>query len=96
MQYDFGVAGNAFRPGISVLRILPTFQVGLPQDQFLLFLSSGDIRYNFNLKKWFVPINVTCGKRWGNVITSLHASYPIVDDLEMYEVKTELRVGYFF
>ena len=96
LQYDFDVAGDASRPGISVLRILPTFQVGLPQEQFLSFLSSGDIRYNFNSKKWFVPIDVTYGKRWGNVITSVQASYPIVDDLKMYEVKTELRVGYFF
>ena len=96
LQYDFNIAGEASRPGISVLRILPTFQVGLPQDQFLSFLSSGDIRYDFNSKKWFVPIDVTYGKRWGNVITSLQASYPIVDDLKLYEVKTELRVGYFF
>jgi len=96
LQYDFDVAGDASRPGISVLRILPTFQVGLPQDQFLSFLSSGDIRYDFNSNKWFVPIDVTYGKRWGNVITSLQASYPIVDDLKLYEVKTELRVGSFF
>jgi len=96
LQYDFDVAGDASRPGISVLRILPTFKVGLPQDQFLSFLSSGDIRYNFNSKKWFVPIDVTYGKRWKNVITSLQVSYPIVDNLKMYEVKTELRVGYFF
>jgi hypothetical protein len=96
LHYDFNIAGEASRANIRVLRILPTFQVGLPQDQFISFLSSGDIRYDFNSKKWFVPFDVSYCKRWGNVIISLQASYPIVDDLKLYEVKTELRIGYFF
>lgn len=28
--------------------------------------------------------------------TSIEVSYPIVDDLDLYEFKTQLRVGYFF
>jgi hypothetical protein len=96
LQYDFDVAGDKARVGISKLRILPTLNLGLPQDQFLTFLSSGDLRYDFNSQKWFVPVDVTYGKRWNNLIASLQASYPIVDDLKLYEFKTELRIGYFF
>lgn len=96
LQYDFDVAGDDARASISKLRILPTLNVGLPQDQFLTFLSSGDLRYDFNSQKWFVPIDVTYGKRWNKLIASVQASYPIVDDSQLYEFKSELRVGYFF
>lgn len=95
-QYDFDIAGNDNGPYTSTLRILPTFHLGLPHGQFVTLLSTGDMRYNFNSKKWFVPVDVTYGTRWDNVIGSIQVSYPIVDDSKLYEVKTMLRAGYFF
>ncbi|MCD2452267.1 hypothetical protein GO003_017905 [Methylicorpusculum oleiharenae] len=96
LQYNFDIGGDPSSSAISVLRIQPTLHVGLPKVQFLTFLSNADIRYNFNNKKWFLPIDVTYGKRWGDLISSIEVSYPIIDDLDLYEVKTQLRVGYFF
>ncbi len=96
LHYNFDVGGDPSSSAISVLRIQPTLHVGLPNDQFLTFLSNADIRYNFINNKWFMPIDVTYGKRWGDLITSIEVSYPIVDDLDLYEFKTQLRVGYFF
>lgn len=96
VQYDFDIAGDDVGPYISTLRILPTFHLSLSHGQFVTLLSTGDMRYNFNSNTWFVPVDVTYGKRWGNVIGSIQASYPIVDDSKLYEFKTMLRVGYFF
>lgn len=96
IQYEFDVAGDSSRQSISRLKFLPTLHIALPYGQFVTFLSSGDLRYDFQLQKWFLPIDATYGKRWEDVIISLQASYPIVDDSGFYEAKTELRIGYFF
>ncbi len=96
LQYNFDVGGDSSSPSISILRIVPTFNISLPDDQFLTFLDSADIRYDFNTKKWFVPIDATYGKRWGNLLTTIQVSYPIVDDMRLYEVSTTMRIGYFF
>ncbi len=96
LQYNFDVGGDSSSPSISILRIVPTFNISLPDDQFLTFLDSADIRYDFNTNKWFVPIDATYGKRWGNFLTTIQVSYPIVDDMRLYEVSTTVRFGYFF
>ena len=96
LHYNFDVGGDNSSPSIRILRIIPTFNISLPHDQFLTFLDSSDIRYNFNTKKWFVPIDATYGKRWGNVLTSIQVSYPIIDDMRLYELSTTVRIGYFF
>jgi len=96
LQYDFNVGSADSNSPTSILRIVPTFNISLSYDQYLTFLDSADIRYDFNTSKWFVPIDVTYGIRWGNILTSIMASYPIVDDQNLYDFKTELRIGYFF
>lgn len=97
LQYNFDVGGDHSNPAISQLRIQPTFHVALTNEQFITFLDSADIRYSFRKKKWFVPFDATYGKKWGRrFVTSIQVSYPIITDLNIYEVKTLLRFGYFF
>lgn len=95
LQYNFDAESHSPHP-ISQLRIQPSFHVALPDQQFVTFLDTGDIRYNLESKKWFVPVDATYGKRWGNFISTVQVSYPIVDDMDLYDIKTVLRLGYFF
>ena len=64
---------------------------------------SSDIRYNFAAKRpgdsgrWFLPFNFMVGKLLTrSIVASLEMGIPIVKDYEVYDVKTEARVGFCF
>ena len=98
LRYDFDFAGSSTRKHIRNLQFSPTLNVALPQQMFLTFYPSTDIRYDFVAKSWFVPFDVQIGKLWGkSVVTSLEASVPIYKgSAPLYNFKTEARLGIFF
>ena len=98
MRYDFKVAGPDARRDVSNLQFSPTLNIALPEQTFLTFYPSTDIRYDFIADSWFVPFDVQIGKLWGkSVVTSLEVAFPIYrGDAPLYDFKIEARVGFFF
>jgi hypothetical protein len=97
VRYDVDLGGDDDRPSVSELQFAPTLNIALPHTSFLTIFPSTDIRYSFREEAWFVPFNAQIGKLWGgNVVTSLEAGIPLIDDYEVYDFKIEARIGFFF
>ena len=93
-QFD-GVAGSSNRSNINYLDLEPQVDIGLPDQWFLN--SQPKIRYNFENKKWFVPLDLMVGKKIGiHWILSVEYQYGLVRDDDRYNQWVEARVGYFF
>lgn len=97
-RYATDFAGDDHRDDISNLQFSPTLNIALPEQSFLTFYPSTDIRYNFVSDSWFVPLDVQIGKLWGgNIVTSLEAAVPLYKgDTPLYDFKIEARLGIFF
>ena len=93
VRYDFDFAGSSTRKHIRNLQFSPTFNIGLPDQMFLTFFPSTDIRYDFVAKSWFVPFDIQIGKLWGkSVVTSLELAVPMYrGSAPLYNFKAEAR-----
>jgi hypothetical protein len=95
-RYDVDFAGESRRPRRRKAQFSPTVNVVLPERYFVTLLPSTDIRLNTATGRWFVPANVAVGRVWpGSMVASAEIGVPIIRDYPVYDVKAELRVGFF-
>jgi hypothetical protein len=79
------------------MQLAPIINLQLPDHGYVTFWSSADITYDFRSLDWFVPVDVTIGKKLSpGVVTSLEVEVPVIRDLDLYRFKVEFRVGFFF
>jgi hypothetical protein len=96
VRYQVDVAGDGQRPHVSQLQLGPIVNVQLPERSFVTLWSAADITYDFRSNRWFVPVDVTVGKKLARgVVTSVEVETPIVRDLDLYRLKIEARVSFF-
>lgn len=89
------VAGHSTRSDINNLSLEPAFNLSLPEQWFLN--CNPKIRYNLLSSKWFVPLDLMVGKKFGvHWVASLEYQYGLVRDDPRYNHWVEARVGYFF
>jgi hypothetical protein len=89
------VAGDSSRSNINKFGLEPFSNVGLPRQWFLN--SSPKMTYDLYTKKWFVPLDLMVGKKFGTRwVTSLEYQYGLVGSSDNYKQWLELRVGHFF
>lgn len=95
IRYQFDFAGDPSRKHASDLQFSPALNVALPNDWYVTFFPSPDIRYSFVNQEWFVPFNVEVGKEWSkNLVTSIELGVPLTNgDHPVYRFKLEGRVG---
>jgi hypothetical protein len=93
---QFSFAGNDGRDDIHDLIVQPILNVTLPQRWF--FTIAPEIRIDLEDGDGvFIPANLTVGwKPKRDMVISLSADVPIVDDYEQYDWQTEFRIGFFF
>ncbi len=102
-RYDVSFAGDPTRRNISNLQIRPTFNVGLPDQWFITFFPSPDIRINFGdpitgqTGRLFLPFDFRVGRKLEqNAAISFELGLPIIKDYPVYNVKTQVRFNLTF
>jgi len=102
-RYDVSFAGDPTRRNISNLQIRPTFNVGLPDEWFITFFPSPDIRINFGdpitgqTGRLFLPFDARVGRKLAeNAAISFELGFPIIKDYPVYNIKTQLRFNLTF
>jgi len=102
-RYDYDFAGKSDRSHISVLQFAPTVNFSLPNYWFIDLYPSMDIKYNCSAVRtgdsgrWFVPFDIMAGRMLSKkLVASLEVGVPIIKDYNVYDFKTEARLGYFF
>lgn len=103
LRYDASFAGDPTKRNISNLQIAPTFNVGLPNQWFITFYPSADIRINFGdpitgqTGRLFLPFDVRVGRKLdGNAALSFELGVPIIKDYPVYTIKTQMRFNLAF
>ncbi len=103
LRYDVSFAGDPTRRNISNLQIAPTFNVGLPDQWFITFYPSPDIRVNYGdpitgqTGRLFLPFDARIGhKLEENAAISFELGVPIIKDYPVYNIKTQLRFNLAF
>jgi hypothetical protein len=99
LRYDVSFAGDPQRRNIRSLQFAPTVALGLPQDWYVEFYPSPDIRWNFGdplpgqTGRLFLPFDAKIGKALNkNVEVSFEASAPIVQDYPVYKLRAILSI----
>lgn len=100
VRWDVSFAGDPTRRNISNLQFAPAFNVGLPDQWFITFYPSPDIRINLGdpitgqTGRLFLPFDVRIGRRLSdNSALSLEIGVPIIREYPVYNVKTEVRLN---
>jgi len=103
VRYDVSFAGDPTRRNISNLQIAPAFNVGLPDQWFITFYPSPDIRINFGdpitgqTGRLFLPFDARIGRKLEeNAAISFELGVPIIKDYPVYNIKTQLRFNLTF
>ena len=99
IRYLFDYAGDDDRSDIRDLQLVPQVTIGLPGslNHFVTFYGGDDLRYNFEIDEWFVPLDITYGiKPTHNTVVSVQYWYALVDDYPLYDWKVEFLFEYFF
>jgi len=103
VRYDVSFAGNQARRNISNLQIAPAFNIGLPDQWFITFFPSPDIRINFGdpitgqTGRLFLPFDARVGRKLAeNAAISFELGVPIIRDYPVYNIKTQLRFNLTF
>jgi hypothetical protein len=103
VRYATSVAGDRSRQDISVLKIAPTLNIGLPDHWFIALYPSPDIQINYGppisgqTGKLFLPADVLIGRKMSsNLVLALELSIPVIKDYPLYNFKTELRIQFTF
>ncbi len=84
----------------SNLQISPQLKIDLPGTWFVTLFPSPDVRWNFGAKtgaqtgRLFLPFDISGGRKFGNLLTSLEMSVPIVKDYPVYHLKIEARLSW--
>ena len=94
---SFAASYPGSRP-VSNLQISPQLKIVLPDTWFVTLFPSPDVRWNFGEKaggqtgRLFLPFDISSGRNFGNLLTSLEVSVPMVKDYPVYHLKIEARV----
>jgi hypothetical protein len=101
--YDVSFAGDPTKKNISNLRFAPTFRLGLPDQWFVTFYPSADIRVNYGdpvtgqTGRLFLPFDVQIGRKLTkDLVLSLEVGVPIIKDYPVYDFKTMVRLNVLF
>jgi hypothetical protein len=84
----------------SNLQISPQLKIDLPETWFVTLFPSPDVRWNFGAKasgqtgRLFLPFDISSGRNFGNLLTSLEVSVPMVKDYPVYHFKVEARLSW--
>ena len=102
-RYDVSFAGNPIRRNISNLQMAPALNIGLPDQWFITFYPSPDIRVNFGdpitgqTGRLFLPFDFRVGRKLEeNAAISFELGVPIIKDYPVYNIKTQLRFNLMF
>lgn len=92
----FSVGGDENRKDIHNSVLNPALTVSLPRQFYVM--SSPDITVHWAQGgKWFVPFNLSAGKKFGKrMIFSLEWDQAVVKEYREYDWQIEARIGYFF
>jgi hypothetical protein len=103
VRYDVSFAGDPTRKNISNLQFAPTFNLGLPDEWFVTFFPSADIRVNFGdpitgqTGRLFLPFDARVGRKLSdNTTLSLEVGVPIIKDYPVYDFKSQVRLNVTF
>jgi hypothetical protein len=103
IRYDASFAGDPTKRNISNLQFAPTFNLGLPDEWFLTFYPSSDIRINLGdpvtgqTGRLFLPFDVRIGRKLSdNTALSFELGVPIIKDYPVYNLKTQVRLNLTF
>jgi hypothetical protein len=84
----------------SNLQISPQLKIDLPDTWFVTLFPSPDVRWNFGAKasgqtgRLFLPFDVSSGRNFGSLLTSLEVSVPMIKDYPVYRLKIEARLSW--
>ncbi|MGZ5872142.1 MAG: hypothetical protein ACXWKP_08525 [Bradyrhizobium sp.] len=102
-RYDVSVAGDPTKKNISNLQFAPAVNVGLPDQWYITFYPSADIRYNWGdpitgqTGRLFLPFDVRFGRKLAdNAALSFELGVPIIKDYPVYNIKTQVRFNLTF
>lgn len=96
---SFAASYPGSRPA-SNLQISPQLKIDLPDTWFVTLFPSPDIRWNFGAGasgqtgRLFLPLDISGGRDFGNLLTSLEVSVPMVKDYPVYRLKVEARLSW--
>jgi len=103
LRYDASFAGDPTRKNISNLQIAPTLNIGLPDEWYVSFYPSADIRINFGdpitgqTGRLFLPFDFRVGRKLdGGAALSFELGVPIIKDYPVYNIKTQVRFNQTF
>ena len=103
LRYDVSFAGDPTRKNISNLQIAPTLNIGLPDEWYVSFYPSADIRINFGdpitgqTGRLFLPFDFRVGRKLeGGAALSFELGVPIIKDYPVYNIKTQVRFNQTF
>ena len=99
-RYDVSFAGDPTKRNISNLQLAPWFNLVLPDQWFIAFFPSADIRVNFGdpvsgqTGRLFVPLDARVGHNLTDQIAlSLEIGVPIIRDYPVYNFKAQVRLN---
>lgn len=100
IRYALSFAGDPSRRNHSEPQIAPTLNIGLPDRWFVTLYPSYDIRINYGdpisgqTGRLFLPFDAAIGRKMtDNLVVSLEAGVPMVNDYPVYKFKAELRIS---
>jgi hypothetical protein len=99
-RYDTSFAGDPAKRNISNLQLAPYLNLGLPDNWFVAFFPSADIRVNFGdpvtgqTGRLFLPFDARVGRDLSDHISlSLEIGVPIIKDYPVYDFKAQVRLN---
>lgn len=102
-RYDISFAGDPTRKNISNLQIAPALNIGLPDQWYITFYPSADIRINWGdpvtgqTGRLFLPFDFRIGRKLEeNAALSFELGVPIIKDYPVYNIKTQVRFNLTF
>lgn len=102
-RYDVSFAGDPATRNISNLQLAPYLNLGLPDDWFVAFFPSADIRVNFGdpvtgqTGRLFLPFDARVGRNLtDHIALSLEIGAPIIKDYPVYNFKAQVRMNVTF
>jgi len=94
-RYAFDFEGDSNHNHTSELQVPPSLNISLPDDWYITFFPSTDIRYKFIRLEWFVPFNFEVRKQWNKVLmTGIEIGVPFFETPNpVYRFKIEAHIG---
>ena len=95
VRWHASFAGNPSTSPVRNVVFSPQLNISLPDAWYLN--STPEIQWNYTTGKWFVPMYLMVGKKFGERwVTSLEYRHSFVNGTNSYNNWVEARIGYFF